>query len=48
MRRCTPAINTNGGLQQSDFTFSNQNKALVRIQNIPLSSIKILIWPSWS
>ena len=31
MRRCTPAINTNGDLQQSDFTFSNQNKALVRI-----------------
>lgn len=30
MRRCTPAINTNGGLQPSDFTFSNQNKALVK------------------
>ena len=39
MRRCTPAINTNGGLQPSDFTFSNQNKALVCIHIIPLSYV---------
>lgn len=38
MRRCTPAINTNGGLQPSDFTFSNQNKALEKFSSKPFGN----------
>lgn len=40
MRRCTPAVNTNGSLQ-ADFDFSTQDRALEKFNSKPFNSKNI-------